>query len=193
MLRDLDLLPQDRQDTRRLEVVADCLPLHQGVQLAIDTTMVSPLRRDGVPPATEHDGGRGFFGDSQETEVLPTGAAKQVQLGCARWRVQSGLSLLPGAAQTCTFHRPPAHFASQDDQSGPGAGSDEFRISALFPTPNDLQRHDIYVGGAKACSARHSEESSPEWHRWQVPNHHVCGVDPRQFINLESGTVQTRQ
>ena len=43
MLRDLDLLPQDRPDTRRLEVVADGLPLHHGAQLAIDTTMVSPL------------------------------------------------------------------------------------------------------------------------------------------------------
>ena len=36
--------------------------------------------------------------------VLPTGAAKQVQLACARWRVQNGPSLWPGAAQTCTFH-----------------------------------------------------------------------------------------
>ena len=43
MLRDLDLLPQDRPDTRRLEVVADGLPLHNGAHLAIDTTMVSPL------------------------------------------------------------------------------------------------------------------------------------------------------
>ena len=49
MLRDLDLLPQDRPDTRRLEVVADGLPLHHGAQLAIDTTMVFPFRRDGVP------------------------------------------------------------------------------------------------------------------------------------------------
>ena len=48
MFRDLDLLPQDRPDTRRLEVVADGLQLHHGAQLAIDT-MVSPLRRDGVP------------------------------------------------------------------------------------------------------------------------------------------------
>ena len=48
MLRDLDLLPQDRPNARRLEVVADGLPLHHGAQLAIDTTMVSLLRRDGV-------------------------------------------------------------------------------------------------------------------------------------------------
>ena len=62
MLRDLDLLPQ-AADTRRVEVVADGLPLHHGAQLAIDTTMVSPLRRDGVP-ATE----RGGVGNRQETE-----------------------------------------------------------------------------------------------------------------------------
>ena len=37
--------------------------------------------------------------------VLPTGAAKPVQLACARWRVLNGPSLLPGAAQTCTFHQ----------------------------------------------------------------------------------------
>ena len=49
MLLHLDLLPQDRPDARHLEVVADDLPLHHGAQLAIDTTMVSPLRRDGVP------------------------------------------------------------------------------------------------------------------------------------------------
>ena len=47
MVRDLDLLPHDRVDNRRLEVVADGLSLHGGAQLAIDTTLVSPLARDG--------------------------------------------------------------------------------------------------------------------------------------------------
>ena len=36
------------QDGRRLEVVADGLPLF-GAQLAIDTTLVSPIRADGLP------------------------------------------------------------------------------------------------------------------------------------------------
>ena len=49
MVRDMDLLPQDHQDGRRLEVVADGLPLFHGAQLAIDTTLVSPLSRDGLP------------------------------------------------------------------------------------------------------------------------------------------------
>ena len=34
-------------DNRRLEVVADGLPLFGGVQLAIDTTLVSALQGDG--------------------------------------------------------------------------------------------------------------------------------------------------
>ena len=34
-------------DGRRLEVVVDGLPLHAGVQLAIDTTLVGVLRGDG--------------------------------------------------------------------------------------------------------------------------------------------------
>ena len=48
MVRDMDLVPNDRIDNRRLEVVADGLPLFGGAQLAIDTTLVSALRRDGT-------------------------------------------------------------------------------------------------------------------------------------------------
>ena len=38
-------------DGRRLEVVVDGLPLWNGAQLAIDTTMVSPVRSDGIARA----------------------------------------------------------------------------------------------------------------------------------------------
>ena len=48
MVREMDLVPNDRVDNRRLEVVADGLPLFGGAQLAIDTTLVSALRRDGT-------------------------------------------------------------------------------------------------------------------------------------------------
>ena len=37
----------DRLDGRRIEVIADGLVLGQGAQLAMDTTLVSPLHRDG--------------------------------------------------------------------------------------------------------------------------------------------------
>ena len=49
LVRDLDMVPQGRPDSRRLEVVADGLPLFHGAQLAIDTTLVSPVGRDGLP------------------------------------------------------------------------------------------------------------------------------------------------
>ena len=53
MLRDLDLFLPRGVDGRRLEVVADGLPLFDGAQLAVDTTLVSPLHCDGsarLPP-----------------------------------------------------------------------------------------------------------------------------------------------
>ena len=46
LLRDM-ALDTVQADGRRLEVVVDGLPLFRGAQLAIDTTLVSPLRGDG--------------------------------------------------------------------------------------------------------------------------------------------------
>ena len=54
-VRDMDLAEYNAFDGRRLEIVAGGLTL--GAQLAVDTTMVSPVRRDGTRPgAAEHDG-----------------------------------------------------------------------------------------------------------------------------------------
>ena len=47
LVRELDLVGVPAADRRRLEVVVDGLPLHAGVQLAIDTTLVGALRGDG--------------------------------------------------------------------------------------------------------------------------------------------------
>ena len=49
MVRDLDLGVMNVHDARRLEVIADGLPLHGGAQLAVDTTIVSALHCDGTP------------------------------------------------------------------------------------------------------------------------------------------------
>ena len=49
MVRGLDLVPQERVDGRRLEVVADRLALFHGTQLAVDATMVAPLKRWHTP------------------------------------------------------------------------------------------------------------------------------------------------
>ena len=48
-VQDMDLVRPDALDNRRLEIVADGLPLFLGAQLAVDTTLVSVLRRDGSP------------------------------------------------------------------------------------------------------------------------------------------------
>ena len=61
-VRDLDSATPNAADNRRLDVVADGLPLFHGAQLAIDTTMVSPLSAQGyltrgVLTPMGHEGG----------------------------------------------------------------------------------------------------------------------------------------
>ena len=48
-LTDLNLDHIHRQDDRRIEVIANGLPIWGGAQLAVDTAIVSPLTRDGEP------------------------------------------------------------------------------------------------------------------------------------------------
>ena len=48
-VQDMDLARPSAFDNRRLEIVADGLPLFHGAQSAVDTTVVSVLRRDGTP------------------------------------------------------------------------------------------------------------------------------------------------
>ena len=49
LVRDLNVAPS-RQDDRRIEVIANGLPLWGGVQVAVDTTLVSPLTANGESP-----------------------------------------------------------------------------------------------------------------------------------------------
>ena len=49
MLRDMNLVGISSADTRRIEVVVSGLPAYSGQQVAIDATIVSPLRADGRP------------------------------------------------------------------------------------------------------------------------------------------------
>ena len=58
-VREMDLgVPIAADNSRRLEVVVDGLPLHGGVQLAIDTTLVSAVKGNGSPQpgAADRDG-----------------------------------------------------------------------------------------------------------------------------------------
>ena len=58
MFRDFDLADPDPEDRRRIEILADGLPLFGGAQLAVDTTLVSALHCDGSahPRAAHVDG-----------------------------------------------------------------------------------------------------------------------------------------
>ena len=96
IFRDMDLLPQDHQDGRRLEVVADGLPLFHGAQLAFDTTLVSPVSRDGLPHPRSarrlgqlwhprEEGRRGLIQSSRGSSAEPDS-----RCSLARW-VEDGL------------------------------------------------------------------------------------------------------
>ena len=58
LLRSTGLPSIGATDGRRLEVIATGLPLHRGVPLGIDATLVSPVRADGIlwPKAAKEDG-----------------------------------------------------------------------------------------------------------------------------------------
>ena len=49
LIQDMDVVVPNQLDERRIEVVADGLPLFHGAQVAVDTTLVSVLWRDGAP------------------------------------------------------------------------------------------------------------------------------------------------
>ena len=85
-------------DGRRLEIVADGLSLWQGAQLTIDTTMVSPLRRDGTarPRAANHNGAAPDVARRRKEATYPElsgegGRARLVVLAAevgARWNTE---------------------------------------------------------------------------------------------------------
>ena len=72
-VREMDLATHHNVDGRRVEVVADGLALWHGAQLAIDTTLVSPLRRDGSARfrAADHDGAVLMEARRRKEEPIP--------------------------------------------------------------------------------------------------------------------------
>ena len=49
LIRDLDLAVPNPGDLRRIEVIVGGLGIFWGAQLAVDATMVSPVRADSLP------------------------------------------------------------------------------------------------------------------------------------------------
>ena len=86
---DLDLLPPGRIDNRKIEVVADGLPLFHGAQLAVDATLVSPIRKDSARrQCADHDGAALQQARHKKESTYPElarprgGRARLVVLGC---------------------------------------------------------------------------------------------------------------
>ena len=112
-VQEMDLLPLRQVDNRRLEVVVDGLPLFRGAQLAIDTTMVSPIRRDGTSrrQCASTNGAALLQARRRKERTYPElagdmGRARLVVLGCevgGRWSTEASsfLSALAEAKARC--------------------------------------------------------------------------------------------
>ena len=116
-VRDMDLATFNALDGRRLEIVADGLTLWRGAQLAVDTTMVSPLRRDGSPKprAANHDGAALEVARRKKENTFPElagegGRARLVVLAAevgGRWNAETAqflTALARARAQEVEFH-----------------------------------------------------------------------------------------
>ena len=116
MARDLDVARPDPRDRRRLEIVADGLPLFGGRQLAVDTTLVSSLHCDGSaqPRAANVDGAvleavRQRKNRTYPELVGPRGRARLVVLAGdvgGRWSEETR-SFLTQLAKAKSRHEPP--------------------------------------------------------------------------------------
>ena len=83
----MDLQDFDRLDGRRLEVVADGLPLFGGAQL-IDATLVSALKRDGTARArTATMDGAALIDARRRGPNLPRSCwrKRKMSSGCLGW------------------------------------------------------------------------------------------------------------
>ena len=96
MVRDMDVPSVGVGDSRRLEIVVDGLSLINGSQLVIDTTLVSPLRRDGSgrPGAATRNGVAPHFARKDKERTHPEltgqyGRCRLVVFG-GRWLAETG-------------------------------------------------------------------------------------------------------
>ena len=113
-VQDMDLAEFNNLDGRRLEVDADCLTLWHGAQLAIDTTLVSPLRCDGSPRPRAVDHGGAALDDARRRKerTYPElsgdgGRARLVVLAAevgGRWSVETANFLVSLAKAKSLIH-----------------------------------------------------------------------------------------
>ena len=160
-VRDLDLGVVDHLDARRLEVVADGLPLFGGAQLAIDTTLVSAIRQDGTlrRGAATRDGVALLEARRRKARTYPelTG-----QGGRDRLVVLAGETGGRWSNETASFLSSLAHAKSREAP----AGMQECARAAW------RRRWASMLSGVRSVSARFARFSRS---RWRCPQRARCG------------------
>ena len=130
-VHDLDLPPLGRPDNRRIEIIADGLPLFHGAQLAVDTTMVSALRADGNPHRQSDAVGGATLTQARWRKELtyPKLTRSMVARALSCWRVKSadvGLMKLASSSQVSRGPKPGLSrgpSGRQRDELGTGDGA----------------------------------------------------------------------
>ena len=134
---------------RRLEIVADGLPLSGGMQLAVDTTLVSPLHCDGSarPGAAQIDGAVLTVARRKKERTYP-----ELMGPHARARLVGGMSLVQGDPDF-----PPT--------SGPGEGE----VGTTHPPSQGGTSVEIAVGlhpCMQRCSFLRCISAEPQVWEW---------------------------
>ena len=170
-LRDLNVAGVRAGDGRRIEVIANGLPLWGGVQLAVDATIVSPIQRDGAPKprAADCDGislarARKKKEDTYP-ELLGEGRCRLVVFACevgGRWseEAQTFLRLLANAKARATpqalrrsaaaaYMRRWASMLAVAAQSATAASLVEESLTGLCAQDGEEPMlHEVICGGA---------------------------------------------
>ena len=115
-LADLNIQNLSRVDDRRIEVIANGLPMWGGNQLAVDTTLVSPLTRSGEPRSRGGTYARAALQDARRNkertypELLQNGRCRLVVLGIevgGRWSNEaSNFIRMLANARACSSSHP---------------------------------------------------------------------------------------
>ena len=121
MVRNLDIEGGNPVDARRLEIVVDGLTIFDGAQLAVDTTMVSPLQWDGTARrrAADHNGAALEDARRRKERAYPEfsgerGRARLVVLGAEvgeRWSGETAEFL--GALSKAKAESAPEHIREE--------------------------------------------------------------------------------
>ena len=123
-LTHLNLPNLTRYDNRRIEVIANGIPIHQGAQLAVDTTLVFPLTSSGVPRrhGGQYHGAAHHRSPQAQREGIPrTCPHRPVPLdssGGRSWReIQQRGSQLCEIPRTCPGAISPSPFEAGHNRS----------------------------------------------------------------------------